>query len=72
VTGSFRAHYRVTGGTLSGLLLGMEALLGGNWCANFAGCHPPNYSAHPNGKFDTSGPVPTLRSTWGQVKTIYR
>jgi hypothetical protein len=72
VSGSFRSNYHVTGGTLYPYIAGTEGLLGGNWCANLSGCHPANYSAHPNGKFDASNTVtPASRSTWGRIKVIY-
>jgi hypothetical protein len=72
VSGSFRSNYHVTGGTLFPYIAGTEALLGGNWCANLSGCHPANYSAHPNGKFDASNATtPASRSTWGRIKLIY-
>ena len=73
VSGSFRAVYTPTGGTLYPYISGTPGLLGGNWCANLAGCHPANYSAHPNGKFDATGSTtPSMKSTWGRLKTIYR
>jgi hypothetical protein len=73
VSGSFRANYRPTGGTLYPFIAGTEALLGGSWCANLSGCKPANYTAHPNGKFDASGATtPAMRSTWGKLKQIYR
>jgi hypothetical protein len=73
VSGSFRANYRPTGGTLYPFVAGTEALMGGNWCANLSGCKPANYTAHPNGKFDASGATtPVTRSTWGKLKQIYR
>lgn len=73
VSGSFRANYHVTGGTLYPFIAGTEALLGGNWCANLSGCHPANYSAHPNGKFDASNATTAAtHSTWGRLKQIYR
>ena len=73
VSGSFRANYRPTGGTLYPFVAGTEALLGGAWCANLSGCKPANYTAHPNGKFDASGATtPVTRSTWGKLKQIYR
>jgi hypothetical protein len=72
VSGSFRAGYKFTGGTLFGLVSGTQSLVGGAWCANLSGCHPANYSAHPNGKFDASRTTPATRSTWGKLKQIYR
>jgi hypothetical protein len=73
VSGSFRANYNVTGGTLFPYIPNGESLVGGLWCANLAGCHPANYTAHPNGKFDASGSAtPALRASWGKVKQIYR
>jgi hypothetical protein len=72
VSGSFRSNYHVTGGTLYPFISNTEALLGGNWCANLSGCHPANYSAHPNGKFDASNATtPANRSSWGRIKLIY-
>lgn len=75
VSGSFRANYHVTGGTLYPFIAGTEALLGGLWCPQASSnlCTPANYTAHPNGKFDASGATtPVTRSTWGKLKQIYR
>jgi hypothetical protein len=72
VSGSFRAGYNFTGGTLYGLVSGTESLVGGLWCANLSGCKPANYTAHPNGKFDASRTTAATRSTWGKLKQIYR
>lgn len=73
VSGSFRAQYRPTGGTLYPFIQGTDGLLGGLWCANLAGCKPSNYTAHPNGKFDATGATtPVTRATWGKLKQIYR
>lgn len=73
VSGSFRSNYKPTGGTLYPFIAGTEGLLGGNWCAHTTGCRPANYTAHPNGKFDATGATtPSMRSTWGRLKQIYR
>jgi hypothetical protein len=72
VSGSFRASYHATGGTLFNLVGGTEGVLGGAWCANLTSCHPANYTAHPNGKFDASGVTAATTATWGKVKQIYR
>ncbi len=72
VSGSFRANYNFTGGTLYGLVSGTEALVVGSWCANLSSCKPANYTAHPNGKFDASNTTLATRSTWGKLKQIYR
>lgn len=72
VSGSFRAGYNATGGTKYPLIGSSESLLGGAWCANLSSCHPANYTAHPNGKFDASRTTPAKSSTWGMLKLIYR
>ena len=73
VSGGFSAGYTPSGGTLYPFIQGTTGHIVGTWCANTSGCHPANYSAHPNGKFDaTYHTTPTLRSTWGRLKTIYR
>lgn len=72
ISGSFRATYHATGGTLFGFVGTSEGLLGGNWCANLSSCHPANYTAHPNGKFDATGATAVPRSNWGRLKQIYR
>jgi len=76
-SGSFRANYKPTGGTLYPFIAGTEALVVGVWCpgpATIGGCTlPANYTAHTNGKFDASGATtPATRSTWGRLKQIYR
>jgi hypothetical protein len=75
-SGSFRAGYNFTGGTLYNLVSGTESLVGGLWCpgpATIGGCtRPANYTAHPNGKFDASRTTAVTRSTWGKLKQIYR
>ena len=74
INGSFRADYIATGGTYFPQVGGGTALFQGNWCVTLApaGCTPATYSAHPDGKWDTPPTTPTLRSTWGTLKTLYR
>jgi len=73
VSGNFSSNYRFTGGTLQGAVGDAWALLEGLWCAKIGtGCRPAGYTAHPNGKFDSPPSTPTLKSTWGALKTLYR
>jgi len=72
--GSYAASATFTGGTLFSLLGGADGpvTFQGALCA-LSTCTPPagGYSAQFDGKFDT--PVtPTLNSTWGRVKILYR
>jgi|WetSurMetagenome_2_1015567.scaffolds.fasta_scaffold100605_2 hypothetical protein len=78
-SGSFRADYWGTGGTLYGLVEDASSLLTGLWCpvppstSKPGTCSlPTGWSAHPSGKWDMPGTVPTLPSTWGKIKTLYR
>jgi hypothetical protein len=87
-SGSFRANYRCTGGTLYDRVGDATNLMSGLWCPAtpptppglamreaLAGgqCDlPVGWSAHPNGKWDTPSTVPTLPSTWGKIKSLYR
>jgi hypothetical protein len=80
--GSFRSNYNFTNpgapgpppaGNLFNKVGGGVALVGGNWCASSStACTPANYTAQPNGKFDAPQTTATVRSSWGQVKVIYR
>jgi hypothetical protein len=87
-SGSFRVNYRCTGGTLYARVGDAINLMSGLWCpaaappppdlamqaAQATGlCElPVGWSAHPNGKWDTPSTVPTLSSTWGKIKSMYR
>jgi hypothetical protein len=82
-TGSFRADYRGTGGTLYTRVGDAINLMSGLWCAAppnnpnppypIGTCQQPvGWSAHPNGKWDTPATVPAMPSTWGKIKTLYR
>jgi len=79
-SGTFRADYWNTGGTLYGRVGGATSLLAGAWCAVPPISPPPigtcslptGWSAHPNGKWDMPLTVPALPSTWGKIKTLYR
>jgi hypothetical protein len=75
-SGSFRANYQFTGGTLYNRVTGLVSLMDGGWCvvppsgAPGGTCLlPTGWTAHPNGKVD---PVPAVPSTWGMIKTLYR
>lgn len=74
--GSLNATYNVTGGTWGYIFdPSTAANLTGLWCTIGTGTNqctlPAGYSALVSGKTD-SPPVPTLRSTWGSIKTLYR
>jgi len=82
-SGSFRANYQCTGGTLYGRVGNGINLLSGLWCAvppnnpdpPYPGgtcVHPAGWSAHPSGKWDSPSTVPVKPSTWGTIKTLYR
>src|SRR5690242_16831127 len=75
-SGSFNGLYHATGGTKFGAIGNGVANLNGLWCSLGTGvsqCSLPGcYSAHPSGKFDTPGTTPTLGSTWGRIKMLYR
>ena len=73
-SGSFRADYVATGGTYFSQVGGGQALFQGVWCPTPkpTGCVPATYSAHPDGKWDVPPTTPTLPSTWGTVKMLYR
>lgn len=72
--GSFRADYIATGGTYYSQVGGNQAVFQGVWCPTPkpSGCVPATYSAHPDGKWDAPPTTPTLPSTWGTVKMLYR
>jgi len=74
INGSFNSTYVTTGGTLAGRVGSGSASFAGNWCPTMqpTGCTPATYSAHPNGKWDTPGTTPTLPSSWGRMKMLYR
>lgn len=74
--GSLNATYNITGGTWGHIFdPSTAANLTGLWCTLGTGLNqctlPAGYSALVSGKTD-SPPVPTLRSTWGTLKTLYR
>ena len=82
-TNSFRANYWGTGGTRFAQIGAAVSLMSGSWCAVPPGTSSPigtcslptGWSAHPNGKWDTPSSaiiVPTLPSTWGMIKSLYR
>jgi hypothetical protein len=87
-SGSFRADYWGTGGTLYDRVGDAISLLAGAWCPATAPpppglaaqavqtiglCDlPVGWSAHPTGKWDMPVTVLTLPSTWGKIKTLYR
>jgi hypothetical protein len=79
-SGSFRADYWNTGGTLFDRVGDATSLLTGGWCAVPPISPSPigtcslaaGWSAHPYGKWDMPSTVPTLPSTWGTIKTLYR
>jgi hypothetical protein len=74
--GSLNATFYINGGTL-GYIFDPSTLanLTGTWCTLGSGLNqctlPAGYSALVSGKTD-SPPVPTLRSTWGALKMLYR
>jgi hypothetical protein len=72
--GSFNATYNVNGGTWGYIFdPSTAANLTGTWCP-YTQCTTalqPGYAALIFGKTD-SPPVPTLRSTWGALKMLYR
>ena len=74
--GSLNATYNVTGGTWGYLFDPTAAAnLTGLWCTLGSGLNqctlPAGFSALISGKTE-SPPVPTLRSTWGALKMLYR
>ena len=74
--GSLNATYNITGGTLGYIFdPSTAANLTATWCTLGSGLNqctlPAGYSALVSGKTD-SPPVPTLRSTWGALKMLYR
>jgi hypothetical protein len=70
-SGSWRADYVFTGGTLYPLLANTGlGLAGGLWNANPASS-PQGYSAQVTGKWDQP-PTETQFSTWGAIKSLYR
>ena len=78
-SGTFTSNYWATGGTLYDRVEDASSLLTGAWCvvppitSKPGTCSlPTGWSAHPNGKWDMPGTVPTLPSTWGKIKTLYR
>jgi hypothetical protein len=83
-TGSFRANYHATGGSFYDRVGDAINLMDGAWCpvpaTNPIPASPPNmtcqlsdgWSAHLNGKWDMPRTVPTLPSTWGKIKSMYR
>lgn len=75
-SGTFRATYLFTGGTLFYRVGNGTDLLSGAWCAAGSGvglCSlPAGWSAHPNGKWDMPITTPALPSTWGAIKQLYR
>jgi hypothetical protein len=82
-TNSFRANYQCTSGTLYYRIDNGISLISGAWCAvppnnpdppyPLGTCQlPVGWSAHLNGKWDTPSTVPTMSSTWGKIKTLYR
>jgi hypothetical protein len=73
--GSFRADYTATGGLYYPMVGNTPDLFTGVWCvkpASAGGCVPATYSAHPDGKWDQTPSTPTLPSTWGKIKQLYR
>jgi hypothetical protein len=79
-SGTFRANYWATGGTLYGRVGDAISVMPGSWCPVPQGtpaapgtCSlPAGWSAHPNGKWDMPVTVSALPSTWGKIKTLYR
>ena len=79
-SGTFRADYWNTGGTLYDRVGDAASLLAGAWCVVPPISPPPigtcslptGWSAHPNGKWDMPLTVPALPSTWGKIKSMYR
>jgi hypothetical protein len=76
-SGAFRAYYQCTGGTLFDRVSSTgEGLMAAGWCPvppNTNPCQlPAGWSAAPFGKWDLPVTVPTLPSTWGKIKTLYR
>jgi hypothetical protein len=79
-SGSFRADYWNTGGTLFGRVGDATSLLSGAWCvvppitpAPIGTCSlAAGWSGHPNGKWDMPLTVLAAPSTWGKIKSMYR
>jgi len=79
-SGSFRANYWATGGTLYNRVGDAISVMQGSWCPVPQGAPaapgtcslPAGWSAHPNGKWDMPVTVSVLPSTWGKIKTLYR
>jgi hypothetical protein len=79
-SGTFRADYWNTAGTLYDRVGEANSLLAGGWCvvppispSPIGTCSlPTGWSAHPFGKWDMPLSVPALPSTWGRIKSIYR
>jgi hypothetical protein len=74
INGSFRADYTATGGLYYPQVGNAPALFQGNWCVTLkpTGCTPATYSAHPDGKWDTTPSVAVSKGTWGAIKNLYR
>jgi len=79
-SGSFRADYMCTAGSMLGRVGSAWNLLSGAWCpvppsdpAPLGTCVlPTGWIAHPNGKWDGPGTTPVTPSTWGTIKSLYR
>ncbi|HEY2955604.1 MAG TPA: hypothetical protein VGK89_10200 [Candidatus Eisenbacteria bacterium] len=72
IGGSYQSNYNFDGGTQFGRVGEGVSLVHGVWCPDLPGCTPANYTAHANGKFDSSHTTLATPSTWGRLKLIYR
>jgi hypothetical protein len=80
-SGSFRADYRCTGGTLFSRVGSAWQLFSGAYCpippappvTPIGTCElPTGWIAHLNGKWDGPGTTAVTPSTWGTIKSLYR
>ncbi len=78
-SGSLRANYWCTGGTMLDRVGTALSLLSGVWCpvppsGNPSGtcALPTGWSAHASGKWDAPYTTPATSRAWGTIKTMYR